>query len=131
MVCSAVMTALLASPGATVNTASRIFPFGITVGALTVLFILLLLGLIATRRLLPFIVILLSFVLFALYLTGLIETAIQLFGPDGNVNGNCQTYVIGQPVSGRSLNTLAWLEQQSICESAVSTFLNTLQLIRL
>lgn len=99
----------------------RIFPFGITVGVLLVLFILLLLGLIATRRLLPFIVILLSFVLFALFLTGLIETAIQLFGPDGNVNGNCQTYVIGQPVSGRSLNTLAWLEQQSICESPVLT----------
>ena len=97
----------------------RIFPFGITTGALTMLFILLLLGLISTRRLLPFIVILLSVVLFALYLTGLIETAIQLFGPDGNVNGNCQTYVIGQPVTGRSLNTLAWLEQQSICESSI------------
>ena len=69
----------------------------------------------------------LSFVLFALYLTGIIGTAIQLFGSDGNVNSNCQNYIIGQPISGRSVNTLAWLEQETICEfvcvfPAVSSF---------
>ena len=80
------------------------------------------LALIATRRLLPLVVIVFSVILFALYLTGLIETAIQLFSSSSNVNSNCQNYVIGQPVYGQTLNTLAWLEQQSICQSWYAVF---------
>lgn len=64
----------------------------------------------------------LTFILFALYLAGLIETAIQLFGAGANVNGNCQTYVMGMPQSGQTLNTLAWLEQQSICQQWYAVF---------
>jgi len=74
--------------------------------------------LIAQRRLLPGFMILWSFILLVLYLTGLIETAIQLFGP-GNVSNNCQTYVSDNAATGVSLNTLAWLQQNNICESAI------------
>jgi hypothetical protein len=60
-----------------------------------------------------------AFILFVLFLTGLIETAIQLFGA-GNVSNNCQRYVNNNPISGVSASTLAWLEQNSICELEIS-----------
>lgn len=56
-----------------------------------------------------------AFILLVLYLTGLIETGIQLFGA-GNVSTNCQRYVNNNPISGVSASTLAWLEQNSICK---------------
>ena len=59
----------------------RIFPYGITVGALTILFIILILIMIGQNNLDPNAVILGSFILIVLFLAGLIETAIQLFGP--------------------------------------------------
>jgi len=94
----------------------RLFPYAVTVSALAVLFFILILSLISQRQLLPGIVIIGSFILFILWLTALIETSIQLFGPSGSVNGNCQLYVQAQPFTGPSLNTLAWLEQSNICE---------------
>ena len=99
-------------------------PFGITVGALTVIFIIIMLILISQRRLLPGVVILGSFILLVLYITGLIETAIQLFGPTGNISGNCQNYITSQAAENNSLsiNTLAWLEQNSICQSWYAVF---------
>jgi len=99
-----------------------IMPFGITVGSLTVLFVWLKLVLIYQRRLLPSIVMIGSFILLVLYITGIVETAIQLFGPAGNINGNCQTYIYNQPSHGLSLDTLAWLEQDSICASWDAVF---------
>ena len=97
-------------------------PFGITVGALTVVFIIIMLILINQRRLLPGVVLIGSFILLVLYITGLIETAIQLFGPRGNINGNCNTYVTKNPQNDLSINTLAWLEQNSICQSWDAVF---------
>ncbi|KAK4988654.1 hypothetical protein LTR66_007260 [Elasticomyces elasticus] len=78
--------------------------------------------LISQRRLLPSVVLLWSFILLVLFITGLIETAIQLFGPQGNVNGNCQNYITNQPVTGVSVSTLAWLQQNSICQSWQAVF---------
>lgn len=78
--------------------------------------------LIARRALLPFLILIFSFILFALYLTGVIETAIQLFQSSSNVNASCQNYIIGQPVYGEPLPTLAWLEQNSICQSWYAAF---------
>ncbi|KAF2864171.1 hypothetical protein K470DRAFT_205342, partial [Piedraia hortae CBS 480.64] len=98
-----------------------IMPFGITVGALTVLYIIILLALISQGRLLPGVVILGAFILFVLYLTGLIETAIQLFGP-GRVLDACNKYVENQQAKGLSINTLAWLEQDSICSEWEAVF---------
>ena len=66
--------------------------------------------------LLPGIVMIGSFILFVLWLTGLVQTAILDFGPSGGVNSLCQTYVTGQPFYGISIDTIAWLEQQNICE---------------
>lgn len=97
-------------------------PFGITVGGLTILFIVLMLLLIFQRRLLPGILIIGGFILLVLYITGLIETAIQLFGPKGNISGKCSTFVFGQPSYDLSINTLAWLEQNSICQSWLAVF---------
>lgn len=78
--------------------------------------------LILQRRLLPGVVIIGSFILAVLYLTGLIGTAIQLFGPQGDINGNCQTFVTGNAPTGVSVATLAWLEQNSTCQSWLAVF---------
>jgi hypothetical protein len=68
----------------------------------------------AGNGLIPQPMMVLSFILFALYLTGLIATSIQLFGA-GNVSNNCQIHIQRQPVVGPKPETLAWLEQNSIC----------------
>jgi hypothetical protein len=41
--------------------------------------------------------------------------SVQLWGPSG-VNSSCQLYVSVQESRGQSVDTLAWLEQHSICE---------------
>jgi hypothetical protein len=72
--------------------------------------------LISQNQLLPGIVILGSFILFVLWIVGLIVISIELWGPAGSVNNNCSLYVTAQTFWGQSINTLAWLEQNSICE---------------
>jgi hypothetical protein len=94
----------------------RYFPYLVTIGALCVLFLIIMLYLINQKSLLPGIVILGAFILFVLWMVGLIVASIELWGPQGNVNGNCQLYVDNQQSRGQSLETLAWLEQSSICE---------------
>lgn len=101
---------------------SRIMPFGLTVGSLLVIFIILMITLIVQRRLLPGVLILGAFILLVLFITGLIETAIQLFGPEGDINSKCQTFVTNQPSRTLSVDTLAWLMQNSICQSWSAVF---------
>ena len=108
----------------------RLFPYGVTVGALLVLFILVELVLIAQRRLLPGVMIVGSFILFVLFLTGVIATAIQLFG-DGNVNESCNQFVYDNESEGVSLTTLAWLQQKNICMLFSSFFEYSLLLLLL
>ncbi len=84
----------------------------IAISSLTLLFLFGLLGLINQRQLLPGIVVLGTFILFVLWLTGLIETSIQLYGPKGSVNSYCSAY---KPSSGPSQATLAWLETNGLC----------------
>ncbi|OCL01932.1 hypothetical protein AOQ84DRAFT_305712 [Glonium stellatum] len=91
-----------------------LFPYGVTVGALTIVFIIIELILVTQRRLLPGIMMLLSFVLLVLFITGIIGTAIQLFGGP-NISNQCDTYVNNMKVTGPSINTLAWLQQNNIC----------------
>lgn len=79
----------------------------------------MMLWLIAQRQLLPGIVIMGSFILFILWVVGLIVISIELWGPTGSVNTNCQLYVSGQASTGQSVDTLAYLEQHSICEYTV------------
>ncbi|MCJ1308602.1 hypothetical protein MMC25_002255 [Agyrium rufum] len=99
-----------------------LFPFQVCASALALLFIGFILVLISQKQLLPGIVVLGSFILFVLWLTGLVETSIQLFGPTGSVNGNCNLYVTGMPFSGVSVETLAYLEQKSICKFPLAPF---------
>lgn len=88
----------------------------VVTSALGVAFIFLVLALIARHFLLPGILILGSFILFVLWLAGLIETSLQLYGVAGSVNDNCQNYVVDNVSRGNNINTLAWLTQNTICE---------------
>ncbi|KAF2814291.1 uncharacterized protein BDZ99DRAFT_495807 [Mytilinidion resinicola] len=98
-----------------------VLPYGVTVGSLAIAFILIELILIMQQRLLPGIMMLLSFILLVLFVTGIIATGIQLFGGH-NVNNLCQTYVNNEKFTGPSGNTLAWLQQNSICQSWDAVF---------
>ncbi|KAF2702637.1 hypothetical protein K504DRAFT_394071 [Pleomassaria siparia CBS 279.74] len=98
-----------------------ILPYGVTVGAITFIFIIIELVLIAQRRLLPGVVMLFSFILLVLYLAGAIGTGIQLFGGK-NINNQCNTYVFNMRQHGASVNTLAWLQQQNICQCWQAVF---------
>ncbi|KAI9772763.1 MAG: hypothetical protein M1839_002308 [Geoglossum umbratile] len=97
-------------------------PYWVVCGSLALAFLVLILWLVAQRKLLPGIVILGSFILFVLWLTGLIKSSIVLWGPQGSVNDNCMRYVTDMPVHGQSVNTLAWLEQNSICQAWKAAF---------
>ncbi|KAL3413755.1 arginase [Aspergillus fumigatus] len=99
-----------------------LFPYMVVSGSLGVFFIFLVLFLAAQRFLLPGIIIIGSFILFVLWLTGLIETSLQLYGVVGNVNDNCQNYVVENPSTGNNINTLAWLTQSTICNCWKTAF---------
>ncbi|KAF7510215.1 hypothetical protein GJ744_006911 [Endocarpon pusillum] len=92
-----------------------LFPYGVTVSSLALVFLLIILILAGQRLLIPGIILLGSFILFVLWLTLLIETSIQLYGPAANVNGNCETYVQRQAFTGVSVETLQYLTQLNIC----------------
>jgi hypothetical protein len=87
----------------------------VTVGALTIIFIIVEMILIAQRKLLPGIMMLLSFILLVLFLTGAVGTGIQLFGRAA-INERCNTYVFNNRQYGPSEKTLAFLQQQNICK---------------
>ncbi|KAL5357734.1 hypothetical protein BJX96DRAFT_172808 [Aspergillus floccosus] len=99
-----------------------LFPFMVVTGALGVFFIVLILFLAAQRFLLPGIIIVGSFILFVLWLTGLIETSLQMFGVVGNVDDNCQIYVYDNKFGGNNLQTMAWLTQKTICDCWKTAF---------
>ncbi|KAJ6096188.1 hypothetical protein N7486_006934 [Penicillium sp. IBT 16267x] len=99
-----------------------LFPFMVVSSTLAVFFIFLVLGLIASQLLLPGILILGSFILFVLFLTGLIETSLQLYGVEANINSNCQIYVEDNRSRGNNINTLAWLTQITICNCWKTAF---------
>jgi hypothetical protein len=93
----------------------RIMPYGVTVGALALIFIIIEIVYIAQRKLLPGTMMLLSFILLVLFIAGIIGTAIQLFaGP--NINNQCNTYVFNDSQDGPTLDTLAFLQQRNICK---------------
>lgn len=94
-------------------------PYGVTVGALTIVFIIVELILIAQRRLLPGIMMLLSFVLLVLFIAGAVGTGLQLFGGN-NINNRCNQFVWNMRQYGPTIETLAWLQQQNICKSLLS-----------
>lgn len=99
----------------------RYFPYYITVSALVMVFIWLMLWLIFQRRLLPSIVMIGGFMLFVLWLVGLIVVSVELWGPNG-VASSCNGQVFNQNPQGQSTAVLAWLEQKSICQGWQAVF---------
>lgn len=96
-------------------------PYGVTVGTLAVIFIIIEIVYIAQRKLLPGTMMLLSFILLVLFIAGIIGTAIQLFaGP--NINNQCNTYVFNDSAEGPNQNTLAFLQQRNICQCWQAVF---------
>jgi len=63
-----------------------------------------------------------GFILFVLWLVGLIVISVQLWGPSGSVSSNCNLAVFGTNPTGQSEHTLAWLAQKSICQSWQAVF---------
>ncbi|KAK5061202.1 hypothetical protein LTR84_007744 [Exophiala bonariae] len=98
-----------------------LFTFAVVTGGLTIIFLIIILILAGRRMLIPGGILLGAFILFVLWVTTLIETAIQLYGR-GNVNGNCNNYVTGQEYTGVSIETLAWLTQNNICSCWKASF---------
>lgn len=99
----------------------RIMPYGVAVGVVSLVFIAIMMILISQRRLLPGIMMLFSFILLVLFITGIVGTALQLFaGP--NVNNLCNQFVGNMKQYGPSVSTLAWLQQQNICKCTPSAF---------
>ncbi|KKK26290.1 hypothetical protein ARAM_003049 [Aspergillus rambellii] len=92
-----------------------LFPFMVVSGSLGIFFIVFVLVLAAQGFLLPGIIILGSFILFVLWLTGLIETSLQMYGVAANVNDNCQIWVYDNKIGGDNINTMAWIAQNNIC----------------
>ncbi|OBT52351.1 hypothetical protein VE04_07092 [Pseudogymnoascus sp. 24MN13] len=72
------------------------FTYNITIGALGLSFFILLLYLITRAPSSP--------------------ASLELWGPQGDVNGNCALYVGGQESRGQGQETLAWLMQDTICQ---------------
>ncbi|BCR93548.1 uncharacterized protein AKAW2_10594A [Aspergillus luchuensis] len=92
-----------------------LFPYMITTGALGIFFVIFILILAAQRFLLPGIIIIGGFILFVLWLTGLVETSLQLYGVVANVNDNCRNYIDNVKPVGDGWKTLAWIEEETIC----------------
>ncbi len=97
------------------NTILRIMPYGVVVGSLCLVFILIELVFIAQRQLLPQHMLLLSFILLVLFIAGIAGTAQQLFGGP-NINSLCNQFTAGLTDAGPNVDTLAFLQQKSICE---------------
>ncbi|KAF6789690.1 hypothetical protein CMUS01_04599 [Colletotrichum musicola] len=98
------------------------FPYYITVASLVILFIGLLLWLVFQRRLLPAIVMIGAFMLFILWFVGLVVVSIQLWGPDGSISSTCNLAVFNRSPTGQNVDTLAWLQQRSICQAWQAVF---------
>jgi len=91
----------------------RLFSYEITVGALGIVYAILVNVLLQRNQLLPPIVITGALILFVLTLTGMIEEAIELFGPSG-ASSACANY--GLTPNGATVETLAYLATNNICE---------------
>ncbi|CCX29998.1 hypothetical protein FPQ18DRAFT_277939 [Pyronema domesticum] len=90
--------------------------FLIATGAMTVVFVLVSVILYYIHMLLPIPIIFCSFVLFVFWLTGLVKSSIELWGPMGSVNDNCVRYVYGDNTwGGATRETLARIQQEGMC----------------
>lgn len=64
-----------------------------------------------------------SFVMFVLWITGLVKASIELWGPLGSINDNCVRYVYNDDLwGGGNLYTLARIQQEGVCNLWQTTF---------
>jgi len=98
------------------------FPYFVTVTAISAVGILGMFWLIAQRRLLPAIVMIGAFMLFVLWMVGLVVVSIELWGPSGSIQSVCNLQVSDSNPKGQSIETLAWMQQQNICQSWILVF---------
>lgn len=94
----------------------RYFPYYVTVGSIVIAFDLSVVWLIANRRLLPGVVMIGAFILFVLWMVGLVASSNELWG-SGGVQSNCNLQVYSQNPTSPTMETLAWLQQKSTCKS--------------
>ncbi|KAL1899292.1 hypothetical protein Cpir12675_001485 [Ceratocystis pirilliformis] len=66
------------------------------------------------RRLLLGIAMIGAFVLFLMWMVGLVRISMALRG-SGSVNSQCSIQVFSQDPKGENMRTLAWMMQRSIC----------------
>ncbi|KAL3493728.1 hypothetical protein BJX62DRAFT_235089 [Aspergillus germanicus] len=92
-----------------------LLPYTLTTSTLSLFFIILVIILAMQGFLLPGIILVGTFILFVLWLTGLIETSLQMYGVVANINDNCQIWVYDNRVGGDNLNTMAWITQNNLC----------------
>lgn len=77
----------------------------------------------AVHLLLPIVVMIAAFIMFVLWLTGLIKASIELWGPLGSINDNCVRYVYNDDFwGGGNLYTLARIQQEVVCNLWQTTF---------
>lgn len=57
-----------------------------------------------------------AFILFVLWVTGLVVVAIELFGPSGSISSNCDLEVFSRNPKGQTQEVLAYLQQKNICK---------------
>ncbi|QPG93615.1 hypothetical protein C2857_001160 [Epichloe festucae Fl1] len=93
------------------------FPYYITVASIAILCIGGIFWLIANRRLLPAIVMMGAFILFVMWLVGLVVVSVQLWGPSGSIQSTCNLQVFNRDPHGLNQETMAWLQQRNICQS--------------
>lgn len=92
---------------------------------LTIIFVAAVSTLYYIHLLLPILVMLWSFILFVLWLTGLIKQSIELWGPQGSVNDYCTRFVYNNAVwalPGQNRDTWARIQQEGVCNMWKATF---------
>lgn len=97
--------------------------FLLAICIVTIFFVFTVVGLYVVHLLLPIVVMIGSFVMFVLWLTGLVKASIELWGPLGSINDNCVRYVYNDDYwGGGSLYTLARIQQETVCNLWKTTF---------
>lgn len=98
------------------DSSPRILPYQVTVASITLVFLMIMMWLIMMRQLLPGIVIVGSFMCFVLWVAGLVQIGIELYGPGLNINQVCITWVNNAyPAKVQTIEMLAWITQKNIC----------------
>lgn len=101
----------------------RYYYYLLTVSTITIVFVCAVVALYYVHLLLPIVVMIGSFIMFVLWITGLVKASIELWGPLGSINDNCVRYVYNDDFWGDgSLYTLARIQQQGVCNLWQTTF---------